>query len=426
MIDDDATEALDLVETTVLAHAASDRFAREYAIQHIDAEAFTSMATGHVWAAIVRRHANGLPVSIDLIVAEGEVSPELARAVTRASAGLADTEAVDLLRERVQRRRIAAAARGLANDAEKPDVPLERLSQWAVANLRLPTLRLPDPLMNLDALAAKYADMPYDWLMGDVLERRDRLILIAREGIGKSTMLRQFAYQGAAGVNWTRPSRRCEPFKTVIVDAENSERQTARAVGRLMYCARKAGGYNPDFVKPIYEPRLDLTSPVWRERVEGHLEIEQPDLLIVGPIYKVFATNSKLNYEENALRAIGVLDEWRERFGVTILLEHHAPKGEGLDPRGSAAWLGYPEFGRTLQYDKDQDAFKFGRFRFDRDVRDWPTWWYYNENPTGWPWVPCHDDDPPPVGRRGVEVPRFETVRGEPRSFAEPADNEPF
>lgn len=56
----------------------------------------------------------------------------------------------------------------------------------------------PDP--ELDQFLAE-PEPDYDWLIPDILERGDRVILTGGEGAGKSTLLRQIGVQCASGIH---------------------------------------------------------------------------------------------------------------------------------------------------------------------------------------------------------------------------------
>jgi hypothetical protein len=51
------------------------------------------------------------------------------------------------------------------------------------------------------ASCSRPSDDEPDWLIPDLLERRDRLILTGEEGLGKSYLLRQIAIMAAAGLD---------------------------------------------------------------------------------------------------------------------------------------------------------------------------------------------------------------------------------
>ena len=70
------------------------------------------------------------------------------------------------------------------------------------------------------------------------------------------------------------------------------------------------------------------------------------------------------------------LDDLRTRFGFALVLEHHAPKGDGgareMAPFGSQRWLAWPELGLGLYAEKDNSGLRVERFRGDRMAASWP------------------------------------------------------
>lgn len=436
------SDALDPVETTALGGAIEDRFTRQYALDHLTGDAFTSPLTDSIWRTVVDLHQAGRPVHPAAVIEALRCSPATLTAACRREPGLSDVEAVGVLRERAYRRRLVAAARRLAEDAADPSVPLPGLLRWSASSLGLAPLSLPDILPAAEAVLGPYAEMPHDWLMPGVLERRDRLMIVAVEGAGKSMILRMLAVQLAAGVHWcpNRPGDceaglgrydaarwRVEPRKVLTIDAENSIRQIARASRRLLRIAEGCPGYDPANLKLLCETSLDLAAPGARDRIEGHLEVERPDLVVIGPIYKVFSHSERLGYEESAMRAAAILDDWRARYGFALLLEHHAGKGTDpsgertLEPVGSSVWLRWNEFGRFLRRDKDTvDAYRFGTFRGDREPRDWPRWWWRNPLP-GWPWLPSYSEEMVRPDPRVYE-PQAPPVRQGGLGFRDPDD----
>src|SRR5438132_11941606 len=63
----------------------------------------------------------------------------------------------------------------------------------------------------------------YDWVIPEVVERGDRVVLTGGEGMGKSTLLRQIAIQAAAGVHpFTLEAM--TPVRVMLLDLENSKR----------------------------------------------------------------------------------------------------------------------------------------------------------------------------------------------------------
>lgn len=234
-------------------------------------------------------------------------------------------------------------------------------------------------------------EMSENWLVPGVFERRDRLIIVAPEGFGKSHLLRQWAIMCACGIHWFT-ERRMEPMSVLIIDVENSDRQLVRNTDAMhRHAGRAAPGWNEDKFTIIPFATLDLTKRADRMAVESYLAGHRPDLLVIGPLYKILPPPSfKFSYEESAMAGIHVIDEWRARYDVAVMIEHHAPKGSGgsrnLDPLGSSAFMRWPEFGLKLEPDDDNPRVaNIGRFRGDRERRDWPKY-LERGGPGQWQW----------------------------------------
>ena len=123
----------------------------------------------------------------------------------------------------------------------------------------------------------------HDYIVPEVLERRDRVILTGPEGGGKSTLMRQFAVQAGAGIHpFTLED--VPPVRVLLVDLENSRRHVRRKFRplRLSAGARLERGN----VIPIIRPAgIDLLLPEDRDWLRHQVECSAPDLLILGPSY---------------------------------------------------------------------------------------------------------------------------------------------
>ena len=109
-------------------------------------------------------------------------------------------------------------------------------------------------------------------------------------------------------------------------------------------------------------------------------QITQPDLVVAGPVYKMYVGGSNSREEDLARVVVSALDALREEFKFALILEHHQPKGSGGTrdgaPIGSSLWMRWPEFGFSLKLTEestfhDRQA-ELVRWRGDRDDRDWP------------------------------------------------------
>ena len=302
--------------------------------------------------------------------------------VTTANAGWY----ADIILGHAHTRRALKAADQLRADILNPgDRTLDQLLTAGATSLAaVPTTYDSDlPGETIDhLLAGDDTDDDYDWLIEGFLERKDRLILTAGEGAGKSTLVRQWAVQAAAGIHPTT-GHPCAPIRVLLIDLENSRKQTRRNIRAL---AVQAGNrLDPNrLVIHCKTDGLDLTSPTDRAWLDQMVAHHQPDLLITGPIYKM--ANGNPNDEVDAKPVALALDAIRAKHDVAIVLEAHSRKGEGgkhrpIEPFGWSGWMRWPEFGIHLG---DEGQITHWRGKRD-DTRLFP----HQLNRGGeWPWSP--------------------------------------
>lgn len=222
-------------------------------------------------------------------------------------------------------------------------------------------------------------DEEYNWVIPGVLERGERVIVVAAEGVGKTMLARQVAICSAAGIH-PFTYQRMQPIKTLTVDLENPERIIRRTSGKIMGAAI-ARGFSRDvdahlLIKP---DGLDLCSAKDRAMLEAHVDKIRPDLLCMGPLYKSFIDSGSKTSEQLVIEVAKFLDQLRDIYGCALWLEHHAPLGSmgarDLRPFGSSVWSRWPEFGLALQPDPTSPegfVYEVRHFRGARDVREWP------------------------------------------------------
>jgi hypothetical protein len=242
-----------------------------------------------------------------------------------------------------------------------------------------------------------------------------------------SVFLRQFAVQVAAGIHpFTGES--IEPRRVLWVDAENSSRQNRRQFAPL---AQVTVGHrrvlsDERFLFAFRPEGLDLAKDDDRAWFMERVFIARPDLLVIGPWYRLFI--GPPSDEELARRVVATLDEARTRVGFTLMMEAHSPHSDGgranrsdgvrpVRPLGSSLLLRWPEFGFGLSFrdpeDQNDGTSKWGlpdfsyadfiAWRGGRDEREWPEAFVRSGNPLKWPWRPAN--------RRPVEVDYDSVVR---------------
>jgi hypothetical protein len=238
--------------------------------------------------------------------------------------------------------------------------------------------------LTLGELMEKPED-PFDWVIPQLLERMDRLILTGEEGLGKSVFLRQLALMAAAGIH-PFTGRSIPPIKAHIIDLENTERHVKRQL-KAMWVQSKMRGSDPSARLFIdCDPRgIDITRDKDLSWVNRVLDATQPDLLIIGPLYRMVPR--ALQTDDHVAPVIAALNSIRAR-GITLAMEAHAGHAKSknderdMRPRGSSALMGWPEFGYGLR--RNEIDVDLVAWRGDRDEREWPK----RIRPGGlWPWT---------------------------------------
>lgn len=238
---------------------------------------------------------------------------------------------------------------------------------------------------NIDELLSG-DDPEHDWLIPGLLERGDRLILTGPEGGGKSTFLRQLSVMCASGIHpfLLEP---ITPLHVLVVDLENSRRQTRRETRPLRI---KVGRQlDPDNLHiEVRIQGIDLTQAADVDWLHRTIDTLKPDLLVTGPVYKM--ANGDPNEEKSAKPVAMALDRMRAEHDVAVLLEAHsakAPAGQKRRPKepyGWSGWMRWPEFGIHL----DDDG-TVTHWRGMREQRDWPELLLRGGS---WPWMPARTE----------------------------------
>ncbi|WP_354643936.1 AAA family ATPase [Kitasatospora camelliae] len=257
------------------------------------------------------------------------------------------------------------------------------------------------PVLDIHDFLAQ-ADPGYDWVLPGYLEHTDRIVWTAGEGGGKSVLQRQLAVTAAAGLLPFGDGRgnpmhnQLGPQRVLVLDCENSDRQSRRHYrGLIDTAARLDSPVGRGQLHIDIRPQgVDLTRPDGRAWLMRRVEAVMPDLLIVGPIYRLH--NGDPNSEELARKVTVVLDDARATAGCALSMEAHSPQGGPMGPRalrpvGSSLWLRWPEFGLGLRPVEDERTATEDRgrrvlpWRGNRDERAWPRF-ICQGHEGGWPW----------------------------------------
>ncbi len=221
-------------------------------------------------------------------------------------------------------------------------------------------------------------DLSYDWVIPNLLERQERVIVVAAEGAGKTTLARQVALMASAGIH---PFRRdaMDPVRTLMIDLENPERITRRTSLRIYDKIKWHQKHEQMDAHLMMKPDgINLLTPADRALVEEHVASVEPDILFFGPLYKAFLDPGGRTAESVSIEIARFLDYIRHTYNCALWIEHHAPLGSGgqrdLRPFGSAVWSRWSEFGLALAPDPtDPELIEFKHYRGQREAREWPT-----------------------------------------------------
>lgn len=233
----------------------------------------------------------------------------------------------------------------------------------------------------IDELLQGDQDDTYDWVIPGLIEHQERVILTAEEGAGKSTLLRQIAIQSAAGIH-PFTHKPITPITVLHIDVENTRRQSRRQYRPLRTKASHA--LNPNNLRiELRTAGLDLTTEKDREWLLDTCRHVNPDLLLIGPIYKL--ANGDPTEEKSAKPVAMAIDAVRDQIDCAVILEAHsakAPTGQRKrphEPYGWSGWLRWPEIGLWL----DKDG-KLSPWRGAREEREWPS---TLQRGGTWPWT---------------------------------------
>lgn len=386
-------------ERALLGAMLLSRTAIDDALEHVTGPEFHRPAHEIIWDAVTTLHLAGEPadpVTVgDHLTTTGQLTRAGGRAYLHDLVAAVPTTSnaayyADIIAELAARRRlitIGSQIQQLGYTQNGADVT--QLWDAAAHHIEtgaryLPTQPHQDvPGLGIDDFLAG-DDPEYDWLIPGLLERQDRLIITAGEGKGKSTLCRQLGIQTAAGIH-PFTGERITPIKTLILDLENSRRQSRRKLRPL----RVQAGKELDGTRLVIECRtggIDLTTADDRAWLRTLVNHHRPDLLITGPIYKMASGDT--DKEKDSKPVALALDALRDEFDMAVILEAHTRKAESNDPRkrpkepfGWSGWMRWPEFGLHLSDDGE-----LTHWRGARDERSWP---HALTRGGTWPWTPA-------------------------------------
>ena len=235
-------------------------------------------------------------------------------------------------------------------------------------------------LVQWNDFLAESTNETHEWVIPGLVERMERVIVVAAEGVGKTMLARQIAICCSAGIH-PFSFQRIPSVRTLTVDLENPERIIRRTSRQIATEAMGLSRVDKLDAYILTKPAgMDLLKAQDRSILEEAIEEVQPQILVIGPLYKAFLDPGGRTSESVALEVAKYLDTIRTVYNCALWIEHHAPLGStmstrDLRPFGSAVWSRWPEFGISLQPDPTalgDYVYDVKHFRGAREERPWP------------------------------------------------------
>lgn len=279
-----------------------------------------------MWSAMERLEHYGKPIGTPTLIELLKSQPHALTLLPDMATSYATPDEVEsyasIIRGLAIRRRTTTELMSSMQQARNPNLNAEGF----LASLVTKFTQLRDSGSNpqIDALTLRELldteDDPYDWLIPNILERGDRLILTGEEGQGKSVLLRQIAVCAAAGLDpFGRGS--ITPIKALILDAENSERQVRRSMRGLVAAVGARGQRDPrDHVMIECTGRMDITKDIVLSRIHQTIDAMQPDAIVIGPLYRL--TPRAIQTDDEAAPVLAAL----HNQGQGHLSAHRSPR----------------------------------------------------------------------------------------------------
>ena len=344
--------------------------------QHVDGADFDDPRLGMIWDAVralEQKHAQPTPATLTT------ENPNIDTSLIIECTGLGMPVNADRYGDEIRQAAFARTLDGAllrAHQQISEGVSAEEVLA-TIGQVRPPVDRHPESLDFLDFINQPIP--PTEWIVPDLIGRGDRLILTGEEGVGKSQLLREIAVCASSGIHpftgEAAPTR-----KVLYLDLENPQTimiKTFQSIYRPLHVEGR-----PSMRVARFPDGLNLLATKDRLTLRQLVSDTRPDLLIGGPLYKMYLEQDGKSAEYLARGVSACLDSLREEFGFALALEHHAPHKHGgfanrdLRPIGSSLWLRWPEFGLGLAkadgYSPDNRIVKVVHWRGDRDMRPWP------------------------------------------------------
>lgn len=359
-------------------------------VGYVDPADFFKPVHGHIWQAMIDLFATGSPIDVITVSAQakGLVDTQLLLEAQNATPSVSTApKYAEIVVETSRRRKLMHHYAGLV------DACYEHSADEVIQldDVRADALVFRDRGGEVDGLISLQDFMEEtrrtrehgEWLIPHILRPRWRCIIVAGEGIGKGTLMRSLGLHIAAGRDPWNYDNFITPRRVLYIDVENSDTTILHQVD----VSNSAVDFGLETEDRYHlwrrESGLNLRDRRVQAELDAVLQKVKPDIVFAGPLYKLTRRKAGEDLEQSTLEMLEVIDDFRVRYNFAIMLEHHAPKGNGggyreMNPFGSSVLLRWPEFGITLEPEgnpmphETSMTLEVGRFRRDREPADWP------------------------------------------------------
>jgi replicative DNA helicase len=383
--------------------------AREYLFSHLTEGDFFTPSLGAMFEACRELHGMGRKADAttvrDHLHSHGFTSVSAGDIVSALADAPPSSHAPEYA-EIVARLAVSRRAMGAASDAVEA-LGKGQHPQGVIDSLVADLQQIDSPILEKEPDDVSFGDLlalPPEhrkpWVIPGLMRQDWRLLAVGREGDGKSVLLRQIGVTSSLGVH-PFTGEPIPPTRTLLVDLENPQDEIRRWIHRI---TAVCGGGTGEGRLWHRQGGIDIRSRSERADFEGVLRVRKPNLVIIGPKYKLYSTSARETDELVAHEVQDILEDLRIRYGFALIVEDHAPHGysgtRDLRPFGSSLWLRWAELGFKLEpFDWNQVPARMldiKRFRGDRVEHAWPKhlhWGLSNQLP--WQGTGYEDDQGP-------------------------------
>jgi len=207
---------------------------------------------------------------------------------------------------------------------------------------------------------------PPDFLVEDLIGRREIVMLTGDPGVGKSWLALDLAVRLANGDPTWLGRGLNHHGRVLYVDQENPEAAARQRLKKL--------GLTPEGMKNMHYlwfqgVRFDAEP----DRILEHVYLYEPELVVVDSFSRVHFQNENSPEAMNPLINAAVYPMARE-LGATVVLIHHLPK-EGRGPRGTTAIQAANDLTLEVRAELTKKGSETGRYLLLPDkLRNVPPW----------------------------------------------------